>query len=74
MSGIVWSIDRIILREEGESTLGRTRPSNRFYHKSHITGLGLNPVPRGDGPGTNPLILGTSIVFIQFIPPWLCFV
>jgi hypothetical protein len=38
------------------------------------TGLGLNPVPRGDGQGTNPLIHGTSIAFIQFIPPWLCFV
>lgn len=65
----------MILREEDVSTLGRTRPSTRFFTTNLTwTGLGLNLVPRGDGPGTNPLIHGTSIVFIQFIPPWLCFV
>ena len=47
-----------------------------FFFTTNLTwiGLWLNAVPRGDGPGTNPLIHSTSFVFIQYISPWLCFV
>jgi len=57
--------------EGGRRKYSGTNISQYPFFTTYLTwiGFGLNPVPRGDGPGTNPLIHGTSIVFIQFIPP-----
>jgi hypothetical protein len=54
----------------GRRKYSGTNTSQRPFFTTGLTwiGLGLNSVTRGDGPGTNPLIHGTSIVLYSLFP------